>query len=126
MNLRVTECETPFFSKKCPKCGGYVEQSNGLLQLRTTFRCVECHRDLKTEARWRGALGLLYALPAIEVGSWIQRAAAASLGSDAFAFKVVVAAVALGVGLPAILLVFRGIVYVPSPEQSKSTGALGE
>ena len=121
MNLRVTQCETLFFSKKCPKCGGYVQQAGGLLQLRTRFRCVDCGQDLRTEARWRGALGVLYAAPATALGTWVQRTLEPKLGTESFAFQVVVGAVALGIALPAILLIFRGVVYVPVPESTEST-----
>jgi hypothetical protein len=123
MNLRVTQCETPFFSKTCPKCGGYVEQSSGLLQLRTRFRCVECSQELKTEARWRGALGLVYALPTSALGAWVHRTLEPKLGAESLALEVVVGAVALSIAIPAILLVFRGIVYVPVQAENKPNRA---
>lgn len=110
MNFRATDCETQFFSRECPKCGGYVNDGGGLLRLRPVFRCATCRQELKTEVRWRGALGIIYGVPAIALGSYLLGVAEPLLGAESLAFKAVQALVGLFVALPAGSLLFRGVV----------------
>jgi len=60
--------------------------------------------------------GLLYGALAGALGAYLLSLADPLLQPDTLVFKVVHGAVVLGVAIPSIALIFRGVVYVPKRE----------
>jgi hypothetical protein len=117
--------ETSFFSRKCPECGGYVEQEQSLWKLKPRFYCVECGQELVTKSRWRMLLGLAYVVPASAFGKYLIDISGEHMEPETLAFKLLHCGVVLSVAIPSMLLVFRGIVYVPKQESKTSRESVG-
>lgn len=112
--------ETPFFSRQCPKCGGHVEDVAPIWKFGASFQCSQCGTSLVAKTKWRMLLGLVYGLIAAWFAQFALRWAEVNLEPNSITLRLATAAVCFAVAVPAMLLLFKGVVYVPKPAEATS------
>jgi hypothetical protein len=122
--LSVMVAKTPYFSSRCPACGGRVEDTASVWKFGASLSCVRCGASLEVKANWRMLLGLAYGFIATYLGRFVFIWNEANLEPDSISLKLADAAVAFAIAIPAVILLFRGAVYVrkgakPEPQSHK-------
>ena len=70
-------------------------------------------------------LGLAYVVPASALGKYLIDLSGEHMEPETLALKLLHGGVVLSVAIPSMLLVFRGIVYVPKQESKASGVSVG-
>ena len=114
----MTQPETLFWTRTCPLCAGYVEQDHRFWKLKAVFHCTKCGQELVTKSRPRLWFGVVYAIPAAYTSRFLLDTAAQQWPEGTPMYKLINGVLAIAVAVPAVVLLFRGLVYVPKPDKN--------